>query len=127
MDPTNQLLKVGHRAQIGVDGMIIGDGIRRACAAFGNVGMRARTLGGMFQDARQLDMGEAQVLDGIKSGFVNIIESTAAVFGLAAVDAEVSLFVAKQSGEELIDVHTAKLEKLTQKTKSMKNCYLCTL
>jgi hypothetical protein len=49
-------------------------------------------------------MGEAQVLDGIKRGFVNVIESTAAVFGLAAVDAEVGLFVAKQSGKELIDI-----------------------
>ena len=41
MDAANQLLKVDHRAQIGVYSMVISDSIGRACTAFGDVGVRA--------------------------------------------------------------------------------------
>ena len=50
MDAAHQLLKVGHRAQIRVDGMVIGNGIGRACTAFGDVEMRACTFRSVLQD-----------------------------------------------------------------------------
>jgi hypothetical protein len=53
----------------------------------------------MFQDASQPDMSEAQVFNRFKGGVVNIIESAAAIFGLAAVQSEFGLFVSEQSGK----------------------------
>ena len=121
-------LKIGHRAQIGVNGTIISNGVGRARTAFGNVRMRAGRFGSMFQNASQPNMGEAQVFDGIEGSFVNIIKGAAAVFSLAAVDAEVGLLVAKQSGEELIDVHTAKIRNFGKdKTLREKMYYFCEL
>ena len=65
-------------------------------------------------------MGKAQVFNSIEGSFVNVVESTAAILGLASVKTEVGLLVAKQSGKKLIDVHTAKLGKngLVQTTKA---------
>ena len=54
----------------------------------------------MFQDACQPDVGKTQVFYRVKGGFVNVVKGTASVFGLAAIDTEVGLLVAKQSGEK---------------------------
>ena len=52
---------------------------------------------------------QAQVFNGFKGGVVNVVESAAAVFSLATVQSEFGLFVSEQSGEKLVNVHTAKL------------------
>ena len=112
MDTLDQSLKVGHRTQIRIQGSVIRDGVGRARSALGNIGMRTRRFRGVLQDTRQPDMGKAQVFNRVKGRIVNIVESAAAVFGLATIEMEFGLLVAKQAGEKLIDVHTAKLLNL---------------
>ena len=128
MDAFDQLLKVGHCTQIGVNGMIIRNSIGRTCTTFGDVGVCTCRFGGVFQNARQPNVCEAHVFQGVEGGFINIIKSAAAVFSLAAVEMEVGLLVAEQSGKKLIDVHTAKLGKNGQVlTTKAKMYYFCTL
>ena len=82
----------------------------------------------MFQNARQPNVGEAQVFNSIEGSLVNVVKSAAAVFSLAAVEVKVGLFVTEQSREKLIDVHTAKLGKNGQVlTMKAKMYYFCAL
>ena len=122
VDSIDQLFKIGHCAQIGVNGTIISDGVWRAGAALGNVGMRARRFGSVFQNARQPNVGEPQILNCVEGGFVNIVKSAAAVFCLAAIDSERGLLVSEQSWKELIDIHTAKLEKFHSNSSLIEKC-----
>ena len=104
MDAFGQTLEVAHCAQIRVHGAIIGDGIGRACPSFGDVGVRARAFRGVLQNARQPNVGDAQVFDSVEGGFVNVVESAAAILSLAAVENEVGLLVTEQSDKELIEI-----------------------
>jgi hypothetical protein len=109
MDAADQLLKVDHRAQIGVNGMVIRDSVWRTGAAFGNVGVRACAFGSMFQDAGQPNMGNAHVFDGVKGGSIDVIEGATTILGLAAIQPKSGLLVAEKSREKLVNVHTAKI------------------
>ena len=109
MNSSYQLFKILHRAQIGIDSMIIVDGIGRACTALGDVGVRAYAFRSMLQDSSQPDVGDAQVFNRVESGFVYIVEGAAAVFSLAAIKVEVGLLVTEQAWKKLINVHTAKV------------------
>ena len=104
--------------------MVVRDGVGRACPALGNIRMRARRLGGVFQNARQPNVGDAQVLDGVERTVVNVVESAAAVLSLAAVESQFGLFVTEKPYKELIDVHTAKIGNFTQYLPFWKNILL---
>ena len=109
VDACHQLLEILHRTQIEVDSAIVGDGIRRARTAFGNVRMSADGLGGVLEDAGQPDMGEAHVFQSIQGSLVNVVEGAAAVFSLAAIEVKIGLLVTEQAWKKLINVHTAKV------------------
>ena len=59
-------------------------------------------------------MGDAQVFYGIECPIINIVESAAAVFSLAAVDVEFGLLVSEKPDKKLIDIHIAKLGNFIQ-------------
>ena len=122
MNTLDQLLKVRHCAQIGVNGAVIRDSVWRAGAALGNVGMRGRRFGSVFQNAGQPNVCDTQIPNRVEGGFVNVVEGTAAVFNLAAVHSERGLLVSEKSREKLIDIHTAKLEKFHSNSSLIEKC-----
>ena len=122
MNTLDQLLKIGHCAQIGVNGAVIRDSVWRAGAAFGDVGVRARRFGSVFQNASQPNVGEPQILNRVEGGFIDVVKSAAAVFNLAAVRSERGLLVSEKSWKELVDIHTAKLEKFHSNSSLIEKC-----
>ena len=88
--------------QVGIDIVIIGDGIRRTGFAFGD--SRVVVLGcGVSDDSGVPNMRSAQIRNGLERTLVDIYKSPAAILFLGAVMFARLVVVAKQAREELVN------------------------
>ena len=69
-------------------------------------------------------MGEAHVFQGVEGGFVDVVESAAAIFCLAAVEVKVGLLVAEQSGKKLVNIHIAKVKNIIKSQSDNENLFI---
>ena len=101
---------VGLRGQVGVDVVVVLDGIGRAGGAFHHFGVVAAyavgavvRLCGVFQEACVPDVGEAKLSDAVQGGSGKVFHLAASVFLYGAAGLVGGILVAIQAGQHLVN------------------------